>query len=154
MQTSQQLERELNEAKTEVAELNRLMIGWKQRATVSKMDLEASRAEVERLKVTVETQNLLSREEAKIPQRWMTEEEAKNKAEAELKELWVRFDKQMEAEAEVERLRALLKNLTDAVSHRISDDFRPEAARQLWDSFIEATKALNDAGTTLNPDKK
>ena len=43
----------LNESKAEVAELNRLMIGWKQRATMSKMDLEASRAEVERLQASV-----------------------------------------------------------------------------------------------------
>jgi multidrug resistance efflux pump len=34
----------------EVAKLNRLMVGWKQRATMSETDLEASKAEVERLR--------------------------------------------------------------------------------------------------------
>jgi hypothetical protein len=36
-------------AESEVRELNSLMIGWKQRATMSETDLEASKAEVERL---------------------------------------------------------------------------------------------------------
>jgi hypothetical protein len=109
--------------------------------------------------------------------------------ERELNELWSRFDKQMEAEAEVERLKrpygckcqtlreralgdgcdecnkalviemltderdeleaeverlkAVLQKLPDAISHGLSDDFRPEAARQLWASYIQATKALN-----------
>ena len=40
-------------AEAEVAELNSLMIGWKQRATMSETDLEASKAEVERLKELV-----------------------------------------------------------------------------------------------------
>ena len=49
-QARMRTEAELATSKAEVAELNRFMVGWKQRATMSEMDLEASRAEVERLK--------------------------------------------------------------------------------------------------------
>ena len=48
-QARMRTEAELATSKAEVAELNRFMVGWKQRATMSEMDLEASRAEVERL---------------------------------------------------------------------------------------------------------
>lgn len=46
LKLGQQLERELAASKAETAELNSLMIGWKQRATMSEMDLEASKSEV------------------------------------------------------------------------------------------------------------
>ena len=49
-----------------------------------------------------------------------------------------------ELQAEVERLRSILENLTDAVTRRLSDDFQPEAARQLWDAFKVASKALDN----------
>lgn len=65
------------------------------------------------------------------------------KAEAEVAELWARFDKQMEAEAEVEKLRSILQNLTNAVTNRLSDDFQPQAARQLWEAFKVASETLN-----------
>jgi predicted nucleic acid-binding Zn-ribbon protein len=39
----------LDEADAEVTELNRLMVGWTQRATMSETDLEASKAEVARI---------------------------------------------------------------------------------------------------------
>jgi uncharacterized protein YfdQ (DUF2303 family) len=43
-------EQALAASKAEVAELNSLMVGWKQRATMSETDLEVSKAEVERLR--------------------------------------------------------------------------------------------------------
>jgi hypothetical protein len=110
---------------------------------------EKLKAEVERLKVTVETQNLLSREEAKIPQRWMTEEEAENKAEAELKELFVRFDKQMEAEAEVERLRA---NLRRAIE--IAEEFWDNQKQAVLVYHQELADELGQLKATFNQEKK
>lgn len=40
----------LSKAEAEITELNILMVGWKQRTGMSEMDLEASKAQVERLK--------------------------------------------------------------------------------------------------------
>jgi hypothetical protein len=51
--------------------------------------------------------------------------------------------RRLEAEAEVERLRSVLQNLTDAVTKRLSDDFQPEAARQLWAAFKTASETLD-----------
>ncbi len=44
----------LSKAEAEVAELNRLLIAWKQRATMSETDLEVSKNEVERLKKEID----------------------------------------------------------------------------------------------------
>jgi hypothetical protein len=61
--------------------------------------------------------------------------------------IWEHADKiQQElktSKAEVERLRSVLQNLTDAVTKRLSDDFQPEAARQLWEAFKVASETLN-----------
>ena len=60
------IERELRQkAEAEVEELHRLMVGWRQRATMSETDLEASKAEVERLteKLTTISFNLTSQKE-------------------------------------------------------------------------------------------
>ncbi len=58
------------------------------------------------------------------------EREARQKAEAELAELWSRFDKQMQAEAEVERLQRLMSRLCESVSENwdegIADYFMDE----------------------------
>jgi predicted nucleic acid-binding Zn-ribbon protein len=43
------IQQELKASKAEVMEINRIMIGWKQRATMSETDLEASKAEVAKL---------------------------------------------------------------------------------------------------------
>ena len=58
------------------------------------------------------------------------------------------FARQLERElnasqAEVARLRSVLQNLTDAVTKRLSDDFQPEAARQLWEAFKVASETLD-----------
>jgi len=47
------------------------------------------------------------------------------------------------SKAEVERLQSVLQNLTDAVTKRLSDDFQPEAARQLWEAFKVASETLD-----------
>ncbi len=106
MQTSQQLERELNEAKTEVAELNRLMIGWKQRATVSKMDLEASRAEVERLKEQYEAaaEAIARMHEAAVG-------EIRGPSISVLDDIKAVRERAEKAEAEVERLEAEIERI-------------------------------------------
>jgi hypothetical protein len=81
-------------------------------------ELAASKAEVERLKKELDAWDYGTR------------------AEREQK----RAEK---AEEEVERLRSILQNLTDAVTKRLSDDFQPEAARQLWEAFKVASETLD-----------
>jgi F0F1-type ATP synthase membrane subunit b/b' len=61
--------------------------------------------------------------------------------------IWEHADKLQkelkETKAEVKRLRSVLQNLTDAVTKRLSDDFQPEAARQLWEAFKVASETLD-----------
>jgi hypothetical protein len=111
-ETSCQLERELAALKSEVAELNSLMIGWKQRATMSETDLEASKAEVERLNDYLEIARMsLAQEEKRAIHFQHYCKKAQDMYNYRLVATSEADERAEKAEAKVERLNGLLSDL-------------------------------------------
>jgi peptidoglycan hydrolase CwlO-like protein len=208
-----ELQDQLAASKAEVMELSRIMVGWKQRATMSETDLEASKAEIKEIRNALgddgrrthkeilemafkasgwrewkkkyidlrnahiaegqdpagtiwehadKLQKEIKETKAEVERlkkeladwdygtRAEREQKRAEKAEAELS-MWrdggIMHENHSneidELKAEVERLRSVLQNLTDAVTKRLSDDFQPEAARQLWEAFKVASETLD-----------